>query len=105
GAGADHRIVLAGHARYVEKLPGVPRVGDIDDRRAIRLHLTRQRIEERPLMMAHVKDEAVALLDYGRLVGWPALEIGVADPPHVLRIGTFAVPAIVGPCPRCQRDN
>src|SRR5262249_9205534 len=82
-------LAVADSARNVREILRVPWIGDVDDRGAVELLLSGERIERfrvprAPAVMADIGDVAPALLEDGRLIGAARLQVVVADKPHVL---------------------
>ena len=82
-------------ARDVEQVFRLRRIGDVDDRGAVELGLSGERIERlrhlrRAAVMADIGDVAVALLMNGRLIGAARLQVVHADEAHVLGFGRIA---------------
>jgi hypothetical protein len=59
------------------------RVGYVEYRRPIRLHLTGERIETQPGMVGHIGYFAVTLMNYERLISRSPLQFIVAHQLHV----------------------
>ena len=76
----------------VAKIFGLRRIGDVDDRCAVRFGLAGQRVERRghrvgAAMVSDIGDPAVALMVDGRLIGASRLQVVAPDQPHVRRLG------------------
>ena len=89
------RLVLSLLPRNVLQIFRMRGIGDVDDRRAVRLGLARQRVEGHrnivgAAVMADIGDLAVALVMDGRLIGAARLQVAIADQLHVLGFGRRA---------------
>ena len=81
-------LIFSFLAWNVAQISGLRGIGDVDDRGAVRLGFSGQRIDRRrnivgPAVMSDIGNPAVALMMDGRLVGAARLQIVVADQPHV----------------------
>src|SRR5262249_25730099 len=78
---------LSGRARNVMQVAGPARIGDVEDRGAVELHLARQRVEPPASMVADVGDPSLSMpLDDG-LIRRARLQIVLPPQAHVALLG------------------
>jgi hypothetical protein len=82
------RFILAFLAREVAQISGLRGIGDVEDRRAVRLRLAGLRIDRdrniiAAAVVADIGDPAVALMMDGGLIGAARLQVVASDQLHV----------------------
>ena len=76
----------------MRQVPRVLRIRHVDDRRAVRLLFSRQRVHCDATVVANIRDPAIALPFDLRLVRAASLQIVVADKLHVAAVGALFAP-------------
>jgi len=92
----------------MSEILGAPRVGYVDNRRAIRLLRAGERIQRAATVMTNVSDPASTLHVDHRLIGTPRLKVVGAQQPHIHSLGALTTRLFLGvrlPRHKVSEDN
>src|ERR1700730_15972137 len=72
----------------VSEIFGFARIGHVNDRSPVGLHLAGQRIQRGPSVMSDISDKTIPLMMDDGLVRGPILQIIIADQGHIFSFST-----------------